>query len=868
MNISTISKFAVSVLIFFVPVLKLNAQNFIWDFNKKMLTDQTKSRNVVLPKDGIAWSTVGGSNVLVSNSSDNTIRLQFHPDNTPVVNVAFDFKGRSFSIMSFTKQLFRIAIVNGFVIIKFDYEVNGKRKSFLKQVHLRDMIPFNGIYLNDDNFHHYNVIIDGKNGRVSLLIDGERNDNFSFPVEKFNRIIFEEGGAIRMIGALSKLEVNTNAMSAERNRKLAVKSSRGSLYDEKDFAPGFPAYNVSTLDQLKSFPLPRYQSGFTYKRNFPWFDITYLSWLHKTRNNKGPVDEQSKNAVNLMSLLYDKWNYYYEIPVLRTSKSNADITYKNDNSVIGALVKYAKNNKSIQTAGILFQTQNNPTHIGLQSSKNFELSGTLPANYYLRDAKSKFILNKGKKVLSPLAPLDYKYNDAKNAVYYLQTVQSYLGRPIDFLNENGEIFGHKIPISLLKADPNVQKDISLKNMDDESLYNGYFQNKLDTAYKNYILRALNWNKTAFSFYNVSAYNDSYWPGYSMRRTSNNIENNNHYSTPSFYPASPGDWFSSVGARNGIDNIAEGRRKEILLGDKYFSPYIAAGWDVDDKNILSSQWLALNKSLLILGAEFFYVGYFNVTGRTGWANGIGPNDPKGYLYQLAVPAYAQALLPFFEPFISKGQFVQNTNTKNNVFRLDASKFYHFVYAKKYNNDLLIVASIQPNSNVKSIIPQEEITEVTIDGQVFRFKIRTQGSVYILNQKGSSYVIRQLDAWHENTHPYWWSKNIEIEAELLDERSELYKTENIKQSAGVIDFSGYRTSIVIKDQLSIPIYKNNIKTIRISGKGNAQFKINGKLYSLSTAQLRISSFDLNKAYSEGEKIQLEIVTGSMEIDNISY
>ena len=101
---------------------------------------------------------------------------------------------------------------------------------------------------------------------------------------------------------------------------------------------------------------------------------------------------------------------------------------------------------------------------------------------------------------------------------------------------------------------------------------------------------------------------------------------------------------------------------MALGIKFFAPFISAGWNLEEKNIRPGQWLGLLKSMVMLGADFFHVGYFNVTGTTGWPNGKGPNDPRGYIYQAAMPAYAQAIASQVWEFLDKGVLLEDPLSK--------------------------------------------------------------------------------------------------------------------------------------------------------------------------------------------------------------
>src|SRR5690606_4926132 len=146
----------------------------------------------------------------------------------------------------------------------------------------------------------------------------------------------------------------------------------------------------------------------------------------------------------------------------------------------------------------------------------------------------------------------------------------------------------------------------------------------------------------------------------------------------------------MGALNGYGTVAEGRKKEMALGVKFFAPFVSAGWGLEDKNIRPGQWLGLLKSMVMLGADFFHVGYFNVTGGTGWPDGKGPNDPRGYIYQAAMPAYAQAIASHIWEFIEKGKLLEDplSNNRNMPFSFNATNPNHLVIVRKLNQKFLI------------------------------------------------------------------------------------------------------------------------------------------------------------------------------------
>jgi hypothetical protein len=304
---------------------------------------------------------------------------------------------------------------------------------------------------------------------------------------------------------------------------------------------------------------------------------------------------------------------------------------------------------------------------------------------------------------------------------------------------------------------------------DYDRFNGWMQNRFDSVYKATILQNIPWKDVSFTFYNVSAYNSAYWPQYSERIGTNSLFKGTPRSTPAFYPARPDNWRLASGPLNGYGTVAEGRKKEIALGVKHFAPFISAGWGLEEKNIRPAQWLGLLKSMVMLGADFFHVGYFNVTGKTGWPNGKGPNDPRGYIYQAAMPAYAQAIASQVWDFLDKGVLLEDPLSKEQrmPFAFEASASNHLVLVRKLDKKYLIYGTVQPSSNYKGNTALEATTSITLEGKKISFNIRRQGSMYVLDLSEIRPVFYQLDGWHQYEHPYYWTDNFLVEAENTQE-----------------------------------------------------------------------------------------------------
>src|SRR5690606_11230345 len=107
--------------------------------------------------------------------------------------------------------------------------------------------------------------------------------------------------------------------------------------DVKEFAPGYPDYTVQAMEQMEKFPSPRFKSQHNLSRNFPWLDITYFHRELPGNGGAGMGSTDPQRAVKLSRLLYDKWNYYFEIPIIRNERKVLNSQYQSENTVPGAL---------------------------------------------------------------------------------------------------------------------------------------------------------------------------------------------------------------------------------------------------------------------------------------------------------------------------------------------------------------------------------------------------------------------------------------------------------------------------------------------------------------------------------------------------
>lgn len=816
-------------------------------------------------------------------------------------SVEFLFKGKTFSFTTLSTPYFLLTFKYPYFLFKTSVVgTNGKIADDSWVITLNGAGKSSYNYYVDNEWHHVVFTGNSTSGKKTVWLDGELLDGFSKQTSSNGNFVFDSQDGFRFSDQVDEIAIynrvlspdvikqhfndikNNNHYSFSSNRskpqamlEASLQKNNSAIIDAKEFAPGYPNYSVQALDQLQGFPLPRYNAAVKTDRNFSWMDISYLHREYPGNGASSMPPVNPGKAVVLTDELAKYWNYYVEVPCLRSDSLSANQQYGNSSSLFGALVKYANEHSQYPVSTTTFQAQITPAHAGFNDRGNLETSQHLPDNYYLRDAGGNVIKNDGKKWLSPLASLDIIQKDGQTTQFYLRQLLKYLKNTPAVISENGELFGHMRSDALLKTDPNVKRQMESMQMNNAQ-YSGWFQYRLDSTYKAEILKLPRLKNTNISFYNVSAFNNEYWPDYAQRRKINLWNGANVLSTPDFYPLAPDNWQNKRGAWNGYGEVARGRQKEIAMGDNSFSPFVAAGWQSEEQNIRPAQWLGLLKSMVMLGADFFYVGYFNVTGAGGkWPNGVGPNDPRGYIYQAAMPAYAQAIASLVPEFFNKGVLLNPNIASDKQFRFDGSRENELILVRKLNTKYLVYGSLQPNSNTKGNVPEKSITTIDLEGKKLTFEVRRQGSVYVLDLSTGSPVFYQLDAWHQYEHPYYWSKDIQVEAELYDNRSSNLQLIT-DHSGDKYDFSTFVTSVVLEKNavVSYTISARNTKTLNavISVKGNGTIKF---LSGNFTKSIQVNSSDF-KDISVGAlpvtangSLQIKITssTGKVQLDKIS-
>lgn len=612
-------------------------------------------------------------------------------------------------------------------------------------------------------------------------------------------------------------------------------------YDPMQFPPNYNGGSPTNasgqpevIDQLRAFPTPRFGSN-TMPRNFPWFNYKFVSgWATSgtshtstTGSNSGPLRGQL-----LQKELASSYNYMYNLPL---GNGTRDCYAK-------MLVKLANDNPTVPIGTVTYRPQ--------PSSEDLWMNQNLANEYYLQNSSGSFLnvglaynsnAPSGKYWRPTYDPtgsstvsayqqtgLDKRYLIQSSSLNTISDPNSQgggcdpasnsfntvgLNRPIALLNENGEdsflvpsAWRTNSSSSFAAQDPVVtsQKNSYTGTLAGASstssgstwTYGQFvgemFKKAIGTAYRDKILSpnlTVNGNtiidaNTKYTEYGLDGFQE-YRYEWGQVRGLNTLKDSNgsYYSTPDFYPRYPDRWFGINNANHGLMWLDNARAYEISKGDQFFSPYVSPGWEYDQtpqNDIRPAQWLGLMKILGGMGAKFYYTAFFDVDSQNR------RTDPRTYIWEYAVPSYAQATMSKWGSYNSSTQVVntasnryynQTQPTTTDSLFLATGDIQVPTVARKSGSQYLIATAWEQNHNM-TLPANRKAKNVTvnIDGDSLTFETRVQGSTYVYDKSNTSApVFYQLDGWHEYNGPWYWSSDSYIEAENFDSGSTARKTE---------------------------------------------------------------------------------------------
>jgi hypothetical protein len=519
--------------------------------------------------------------------------------------------------------------------------------------------------------------------------------------------------------------------------------------DSLNYVPGFGKIPLSTQEQFNLFPLPQFVTGHPLNANFLWMDPSYFGGNGQEGIN---VSTAIANSVFIQEQLARYWNY----SVIVNNNTKIFNKYKEPNSFIYAWVKLANEHPEWPSAAITFWGQVRPRHLNdslCNGDRGYIGRTNMQDSLYLTYEPGA---NHKTKRINPAAHPSNFYCDGLTQQKYIQELLGALTRPLNYINENGEVF-HLLDNAKLENDERVTKD--KKNFPSLSTYQ--YQSKkrliLEELYRDVFFKDKRLSSTHYSVYAVDGF-EKYRHDYAIMRKIQSPLNGMHYSTPDFYPRWPNNWRRMQGPWHGLEWIEVCRDKETALGDHLFSPFVAAGWDKDETiNIPPGQWLGLLKILNVFGAEFFYTGYFNEK--------MPPNDPRSYCWQSVMPAYSQAVFSHCPEVLLKG-----TTQKEKQWFLQSNRedVVALVRKHQYKEQYVMAITLQHKTNNAS---NPNKTNVTLNwGEIeIQVEARVQGSVYFIDLSDRKKpVVVILDQWHQWEHPARWEKEHWVDAAIVAEQ----------------------------------------------------------------------------------------------------
>ena len=796
----------------------VNAQTYApmsyWTFNSSPFNKDSMNRtNMDFTSYGCGYTvsnnSVVGKGLILGSSGDNINSGNFAVDTAFTIEFLFKPGYQFNQTLLFRRMDGGFSANFNFDGIYFYTYTNGTGSDEMK-------VPFDQIgkrsygYYIDGNWHHLVFKYSSNTGKKEIYIDGECPSGYSKSISGkiisgSNTSLFWNQGVsyMKYFGEYDEIAIYNRSIPEKliyQHYKDAINNHlpysfnltySGSLpsatpitaaLDPMDFPQGYLSPTTSALEQLRNYPTARYKPGNTLMKNFNWVDLMYMGG----RFQPGVSDAQSvTNSVNLNEELAKNWNYMIQLRLSMDSWGNAWANLANQNPQLG-------------TSLITLRAQLNPSTITSQSLSN---------DKYLQNSSGSFIDPNGNgsshKWWRPTAPTSTYDNDGVQMRANVQDVLNALTRPLTMINENGEVFPW-ITDGALAADPAVVAAKNASGMDFQTFQASKFKENEIQSYRDKIFDLTALSNTKFTEYGIDGF-PQYRQKYSQARLVNSQMNGQYYSTPDFYPRWPYNWRNWITAWHGWQWIVDSRYNELQVGDNLFSPFVAAGWDVDEtKNMRPGQFLGLLKCLNMIGAEFFYTGYFNEAGNYNPPN-PPPGNPAGYAWQTAAPSYAQGIASRYEDLLRNGSvlpgnvpaYYSDPNGKPG-YTFWAGDLRKLVVVRKHNTQskFAITGTIQPNTNMQGGAENESVATITLDGQQLKFNVRRQGSTYIYDKTNAANpVFYQLDAWHESSHPSHWSKDFVMEAELYDNTSTTYNLKTIQApGAAAGDYTDYTTAVV--------------------------------------------------------------------------
>lgn len=633
-----------------------------------------------------------------------------------------------------------------------------------------------------------------------------------------------------------------------------------SLFSTCDLKPAFaqtdpleyPPANISAIQQLQSFPVPRYKPGNTMLPNYNVMDPIYFGGYKQP----GVSDATAiANSVTIQEEMCKNYKYMFNVNWFDGAYGQAAVTFANAHPEY----KIAAMTLRAQVGGSKMWDQN------------------FPNDHYLQDSQGRFLDWSGQitaypyKVYRPIANFINEYAvDGDVIKNKYASVLSGLNRNVDFVNEDGETY----PIlenAALMADPVVTQQKNASGLG----WQPFLARMIRLNDNAYSARFMNgkFAGATYTEYRLDGHAD-YQLAWSEARFINSPIKGQYYATGDLYVRWPHNWREWVSAWHGLKWVTQSRYYELAVGDKLFSPFVAAGWSSNpEEDVRPAQWLGLMKVMGMYGSEFYYTSYF--------VESLPAQDPKGYAWQAVIPPYSQAISSRYEDILRNGNlltgdmidnthYAYGTNIPIPLYQFGTGDIKKVVVIRKHStlNKYAITGTIQNSSNVINSTPINDEASINLNGQTLKFNIRRQGSTYIYDLTNPlEPVFYQLDGWHESSHPWYWSKDFDFAAPNFDASNGKIITYNFDGA----DYRSYQTVVALSNNQTASYSFTSREAsdkylfIKLNGSGTCSitFDALGETTSVINGWCKINLGNV----SIGNHNLIIKAVGSLEFDSVS-
>lgn len=689
-------------------------------------------------------------------------------------------------------------------------------------------------WLNDSAWHHLAFVYNAATGQKQVWIDGQCPAAFTIntptgtlvtgaPQLQLNATV----DYIKYRGDIDEVALYTAALDPRQIYQNYLTSKAGGHYTTvfaasvpaaqsvtgvlpaSDYAPGTnigsvpvtTGVNVTPIQQLQSFPLPRYKRVNHLLPMYNNGDPIYEG----QRFEPGISDAQSViNDTTVQKELATNYNYMIEIGPYSNAWQTAEGALSN------RLTQY-------KNSSVTLRAQINPPLVASQTLTN-----------------DKYLQNNGGAIIDGYGNVTAGFKHWRGVIdesFYTAdgnwqkgniqaVVNTQTNRPanhkLDFFFEDGEEI-YTVSNNALNTDPRVRDSVTASGENLQTFYGRRFMRVETIPYRDVTFTIPGLANCIYAYYNLDGdpyglipngpVNDLTLPDrfmWSQARKIGTQINGTYYSTPSMYMIKPSLWpFKSGGLSvNGHIQLFQGwkylqdaRTTELSLGDKWFQPFVGAGWFGDEtQNVRPAQWLGWMKLYGVLGAEFYYSSYFTLDGAA--SKNYSPN----WIWQMAVPCYAQAITSRYEDIFRNGDLLvgdrpadYTSNTPGWQYYAGDARAVISIRKRSGSNKYIISGVLNPFSNVADTLCVSKNLYITLAGQSLLLNIRKQGSVYYYDNTVSPVIFYQLDGWHESTHPSYWSANFDLQAELFDTASAGVSIKTFRPNTAAGDFRNFTASI---------------------------------------------------------------------------